>query len=162
AHLPASRFAAPATEITLTVRECFKPEPPDRRTLGVVFRSLTLLLGAVAEAEGQAAEKAAANAAADSGWAPVPAIEHASPPEPSPGGAARRSARRGKAAGHKAAPAPLRRALVIDDSVPEPDKDAGSNAVLQHIRSLQRLGCQVGFVPADNMTRIDPYTRTLE
>jgi glycosyltransferase involved in cell wall biosynthesis len=54
------------------------------------------------------------------------------------------------------------RALIIDDSVPEPDKDAGSNAVLQHILSLQRLGYSVSFIPADNMARIDPYTADLE
>src|SRR5205814_1612790 len=50
------------------------------------------------------------------------------------------------------------RALVIDDSVPEPDKDAGSNAVFQHILTLQRLGYKVTFIPGDNMARIDPYT----
>ncbi len=59
-------------------------------------------------------------------------------------------------------PAVNGRALVIDDSVPEPDKDAGSNAVLQHILSLQRLGYRVSFIPADNMARIDPYTADLE
>ncbi len=61
-----------------------------------------------------------------------------------------------------AEPAVNRRALVIDDSVPEPDKDAGSNAVFQHILSLQRLGYKVSFIPADNMARIDPYTADLE
>ncbi len=59
-------------------------------------------------------------------------------------------------------PAVVGRALVIDDSVPEPDKDAGSNAVLQHMLSLQRLGYEVSFIPADNMARIDPYTADLE
>ena len=59
-------------------------------------------------------------------------------------------------------PVVIGRALVIDDSVPEPDKDAGSNAVLQHMLSLQRLGYQVSFIPADNMARIDPYTADLE
>src|SRR4029079_18420038 len=51
-----------------------------------------------------------------------------------------------------------KRALFIDDSVPEPDKDAGSNAALQHMFSLQRLGYKLTFIPADNMARIDPYT----
>lgn len=55
-----------------------------------------------------------------------------------------------------------RRALFIDDSVPEPDKDAGSNAALQHMVSLQRLGYKVTFIPADNMARIDPYTGDLQ
>ncbi len=54
------------------------------------------------------------------------------------------------------------RALVIDDSVPEPDKDAGSNAVFQHILTLQRLGYKVTFIPGDNMARIDPYTTELQ
>ena len=46
------------------------------------------------------------------------------------------------------------RALVIDDRLPRSDRDAGSNAILSHIRSLQRLGYQVSiaaavdFVPA--------------
>lgn len=55
-----------------------------------------------------------------------------------------------------------RRALVIDDSVPEPDKDAGSNAIFQHILALQRLGYKVTFIPGDNMAKIDPYTAELQ
>ncbi|HVB17042.1 MAG TPA: glycosyltransferase, partial [Stellaceae bacterium] len=54
------------------------------------------------------------------------------------------------------------RALFIDDSVPEPDKDAGSNAAYQHMLSLQRLGYKVSFIPADNMARIEPYTTDLQ
>ncbi len=54
------------------------------------------------------------------------------------------------------------RALFIDDSVPEPDKDAGSNAAFQHMLSLQRLGYKVTFIPGDNMARIDPYTTDLQ
>jgi GT2 family glycosyltransferase/glycosyltransferase involved in cell wall biosynthesis len=54
------------------------------------------------------------------------------------------------------------RALFVDDSVPEPDKDAGSNAALQHIQSLQRLGYKVTFVPGDNMAKLDPYTLELQ
>ena len=54
------------------------------------------------------------------------------------------------------------RALFIDDSVPEPDKDAGSNAAFQHMLSLQRLGYKVSFIPADNMARLDPYTADLQ
>jgi GT2 family glycosyltransferase/glycosyltransferase involved in cell wall biosynthesis len=54
------------------------------------------------------------------------------------------------------------RALFIDDSVPEPDKDAGSNAAFQHMLSLQRLGYKVTFLPGDNMARIDPYTTELQ
>ena len=54
------------------------------------------------------------------------------------------------------------RALFIDDSVPEPDKDAGSNAAFQHMLSLQRLGYKVTFIPSDNMARIAPYTTDLQ
>jgi glycosyltransferase involved in cell wall biosynthesis len=54
------------------------------------------------------------------------------------------------------------RALMIDDSVPEPDKDAGSNAAFQHILTLQRLGYKVTFIPGDNMAKIDPYTTDLQ
>jgi O-antigen biosynthesis protein len=55
-----------------------------------------------------------------------------------------------------------RRALFIDDSVPTPDRDAGSNAAFTHMQLLQQLGHKVVFVPADNMARIDPYTAALE
>lgn len=55
-----------------------------------------------------------------------------------------------------------RRALFIDDSVPTPDQDAGSNAAFQHMLALQARGYKVVFVPADNMARIDPYTAMLE
>ena len=41
------------------------------------------------------------------------------------------------------------RALVVDDRVPLSDHDAGSNAVLSHIRALQRLGYAVTFAPAN-------------
>ncbi len=55
-----------------------------------------------------------------------------------------------------------RRLLFIDESVPAPDKDAGSNAAWQHMLGLQRLGYKVGFVPADNMACIQPYTGALQ
>lgn len=45
-------------------------------------------------------------------------------------------------------PASFLRALVIDERLPKPDRDAGSNAILSHILSLQRLGYQVTIVPA--------------
>jgi hypothetical protein len=50
--------------------------------------------------------------------------------------------------GPTAAPDPYPRALVVDDRVPQLDRDAGSNAILSHIRSLQRLGYQVTFAAA--------------
>ncbi len=40
------------------------------------------------------------------------------------------------------------RALVIDDVTPNANRDAGSQAVLSHMRSLQRLGYAVSFAPA--------------
>jgi GT2 family glycosyltransferase/glycosyltransferase involved in cell wall biosynthesis len=55
-----------------------------------------------------------------------------------------------------------RRLLFIDETVPTPDRDAGSNAALGHMRGLQRLGYKVSFVGADNMAKISPYTDTLE
>ncbi len=55
-----------------------------------------------------------------------------------------------------------RRAYFIDDSVPTPDQDAGSNAAVEHIRALMALGYKVTFVPADNMAKIDPYTGQLQ
>jgi GT2 family glycosyltransferase len=55
-----------------------------------------------------------------------------------------------------------RRALLIDSLVPEPDKDAGSNAAFQHMLSLQRLGYKVTFLPGDNLTKVDPYTAELQ
>ena len=44
-----------------------------------------------------------------------------------------------------------RRAYFIDDSVPTPDQDAGSNAAVEHMRTLMELGYKVTFLPADNM-----------
>ena len=55
-----------------------------------------------------------------------------------------------------------RRAYFIDDTVPTPDQDAGSNAALQHMIALMELGYKVTFLPADNMAQIDPYTRNLQ
>lgn len=55
-----------------------------------------------------------------------------------------------------------KRALFIDNSVPTPDRDAGSVVAFEHMRALMRLGYHVHFVPSDNMARIDPYTGALE
>jgi O-antigen biosynthesis protein len=55
-----------------------------------------------------------------------------------------------------------KRAVFIDETVPTPDLDAGSNAALQHIRSLMRLGYKVTFIPSDNLARISPYTERLQ
>ena len=40
------------------------------------------------------------------------------------------------------------RALIIDDVLPDPNRDAGSQALISHIRSLQRLGYAVTIAPA--------------
>jgi autotransporter passenger strand-loop-strand repeat protein len=50
-----------------------------------------------------------------------------------------------------AAAGPQLRALVIDTRVPVGGHDAGSHAILSHIRALQRLGYAVSFVAADQM-----------
>ncbi len=42
-----------------------------------------------------------------------------------------------------------RRALVIDYTLPNPARDSGSNAIISHMLSLQRLGFEVTFVPGD-------------
>ena len=55
-----------------------------------------------------------------------------------------------------------RRAYFIDDTVPTPDQDAGSNAAFEHMRGLMELGYKVTFLPADNMSKIDPYTGQLQ
>jgi GT2 family glycosyltransferase len=54
------------------------------------------------------------------------------------------------------------RAYFIDDTVPTPDQDAGSNAAVEHMRVLLAMGYKVTFLPADNMARIDPYTAQLQ
>ena len=56
----------------------------------------------------------------------------------------------------------IRRAYFIDDTVPTPDQDAGSNAAIAHMRAIMELGYKVTFLPADNMTKIDPYTARLQ
>jgi GT2 family glycosyltransferase/glycosyltransferase involved in cell wall biosynthesis len=55
-----------------------------------------------------------------------------------------------------------KRAYFIDDTVPTPDQDAGSNAAVEHMRALLELGYKVTFLPADNMAKIDPYTGELQ
>jgi hypothetical protein len=53
-------------------------------------------------------------------------------------------------------PKKLRRALVIDDRLPDPARDAGSNAVLGHMRALLGLAYAVEFVPAKQMVADAP------
>ena len=55
-----------------------------------------------------------------------------------------------------------RRALFVDDCTPEPDADAGSNAALQHMLALQRMGWLVEFAPSENMAYLEGYTPALQ
>jgi glycosyltransferase involved in cell wall biosynthesis len=55
-----------------------------------------------------------------------------------------------------------RRILFIDETTPTPNEDAGSVAALSHMRAMQRLGCKVTFVPADNMAHLGEITRDLQ
>jgi len=52
-------------------------------------------------------------------------------------------------------PRALQRALVIDDRIPRPDRDAGSLAILSHMQSLQRLGYEIVFAPATEFSATD-------
>jgi glycosyltransferase involved in cell wall biosynthesis len=56
-------------------------------------------------------------------------------------------------------PDPRPRALFIDERVPDPNRDAGSNAAISHMRALQRLGYRVDFVAAH---QDDAGSRALE
>ena len=55
-----------------------------------------------------------------------------------------------------AEPSPCLRAVAIDDRLPRLDRDAGSNAILSHLRSLQRLGFEITFIPVADF---DPPAR---
>ena len=46
-------------------------------------------------------------------------------------------------------PDPAPRALIIDETLPVSNRDAGSRAILSHMTSLQRLGFKVVFAPSD-------------
>lgn len=65
----------------------------------------------------------------------------------------RQLARRGYAEPVTLAP----KALVIDSALPDGQRDAGSVAILSHIRALQTLGYQVTFVAADGMGTRAPF-----
>ena len=56
--------------------------------------------------------------------------------------------------------APLPRALVVDESLPDPRRDGGSSALVSHMRSLQRLGFAVR-IAAPSMRR-EPAIASLE
>jgi glycosyltransferase involved in cell wall biosynthesis len=48
--------------------------------------------------------------------------------------------------------APLRRALLVDERLPAANRDAGSLALLSHMRALQALGYEVSFVAAEELS----------
>lgn len=56
--------------------------------------------------------------------------------------------------------APLR-VLVLDQTAPEPDRDAGSITALEIMRALRDLGCEVTFAAVSNGAHTPPYTETL-
>jgi Glycosyl transferases group 1 len=58
--------------------------------------------------------------------------------------------------------APVLRALVIDERVPVAARDAGSQAILSHMRALRHLGYAVSFVAADEMAPTAPAAAALD
>ena len=59
------------------------------------------------------------------------------------------------------APDGRKQALVIDEGTPVAARDAGSNAILSHIRALQRLGYHVHFVSGFSVEPSGERTRAL-
>jgi len=59
-------------------------------------------------------------------------------------------------------PAPAGIALVIDDCVPQWDRNAGALALTQHLYLLQGMGYQVIFCPAADATPTEPYATVLQ
>ena len=59
-------------------------------------------------------------------------------------------------------PAPAGTVLVIDDRVPEWDRNAGGVTLNQYLHLLQRMGYQVVFCPAYDATPTQPYTAILQ
>jgi glycosyltransferase involved in cell wall biosynthesis len=57
----------------------------------------------------------------------------------------------GGSAGDEPAVSSGRRALVVDDQVPAASRDAGSVAILSHMRALRALGYEVSFVAAQEI-----------
>lgn len=60
--------------------------------------------------------------------------------------------------GHATEAAPAaRRAIALDQGVPDPARDAGSGAILSHLEALIRLGYGVEFASAHNLTRVPAH-----
>ncbi|MGO9991033.1 MAG: glycosyltransferase [Steroidobacteraceae bacterium] len=66
------------------------------------------------------------------------------------------------ASAEEGVPAPRRRALVIDELVPVTGRDAGSSAILSHMRALAVLGYEVSFVAADQLSPPPESVQALE
>src|SRR5206468_1233819 len=62
----------------------------------------------------------------------------------------------------EAEPDPRPRALFLDERVPDPDRDAGSNAAISHMRALQRLGYRVDFVAEHGLAVHESASRGLQ
>ena len=54
-----------------------------------------------------------------------------------------------------------KRVLIVDASTPTPDQDSGSVRLLNIMRLLRDMGCQVSFLP-DNLARFAKYTPLLQ
>lgn len=54
-----------------------------------------------------------------------------------------------------------KRVLIVDASTPTPDQDSGSVRLVNIMRVLHDMGCQVSFLP-DNLARFDKYTPLLQ
>jgi O-antigen biosynthesis protein len=54
------------------------------------------------------------------------------------------------------------RALIIDDRIPHSDRDAGSTAILSHMRSLQRFGYEIVFTSSVEFAAVDQDIATLD
>ena len=70
--------------------------------------------------------------------------------------------RRGASGDMPVAGMPPRRALIIDDRLPQPQRDAGSAVILSHIRSLHRFGFEVSFVASLDFAADDADPTALE
>ncbi|GAA0707567.1 glycosyltransferase [Dokdonella soli] len=62
-----------------------------------------------------------------------------------------------RAATHRA----RKRVLIVDATTPTPDQDSGSLRMVNLMRVLADLGCQVSFLP-DNRVYVERYTRALQ
>jgi glycosyltransferase involved in cell wall biosynthesis len=115
------------------------------RMLAFMLEQTDRLLQQRADAEGQRAERQA-HRQFHRRWGPLvgapadaPAVDASAAPGDAPGKAALLTN-------------PVRRALVLDERAPVAGRDAGSQALLSHMRALRRLGYAVSFVATEEMT----------